>query len=64
MDDLNDVRDEEALPHHVPQVENPPRVLRDYALPLIGIQYEIQRPIIQANNFKIKPISLQLIQAI
>ena len=64
MDDLNDVRDEEALPHHVPQVANPPRVLRDYALPLIGIQSEIQRPIIQANNFKIKPISLQLIQAI
>ena len=45
------------------------RALRDYALPLAGIpsvirQSAIQENNLQANNFEIKPITLQLIQNI
>ena len=36
-----------------------PRALRDYALPLMGIPLTIQ-----ANNFELKPITLQLLQNI
>ena len=38
--------------------------LRDYALPPFGMQSMIRRPAIQANNFEIKAITLQLIQNI
>ena len=38
--------------------------LRDYVLSPIGIQPVIRRPAIQANNFKLKHVNLQLIQAI
>ena len=38
--------------------------LRDYALPLTSIKLMIWRPTIEANKFELKPIALQLIQAI
>ena len=40
------------------------RALRDYALSHAGIPPVIRESAIQANNFKIKPITLQLIQNI
>ena len=45
-------------------LDNPPMVnvtkaLRDYALSNMGIQSMIRKPAIQANNFEIKPITLQ-----
>ena len=47
-----------------PLVVNQPMALRDYALPPTGIQPVIRRPAIQANNFELKPVTLQMIQAI
>ena len=38
--------------------------LRDYALPSTDIVPVIRRPAIQANNFEIKPVTLQLFQNI
>ena len=40
------------------------RPIRDYALPLSVTSPVIKRPAIQANNFKIKSITLQLLQRI
>ncbi|KAF7814932.1 uncharacterized protein G2W53_028901 [Senna tora] len=40
------------------------RNVSDYATPkLDGLQHSIQRPSIQANNFEIKPATIQLLQA-
>ncbi|KAF7842535.1 uncharacterized protein G2W53_004833 [Senna tora] len=40
------------------------RNVSDYATPkLDGLQHSIRRPSIQANNFKIKPATIQLLQA-
>ena len=41
-----------------------PRALRDYALAPMGVPPIIQRLAIQANNFELKPITLQLLQNI
>ena len=38
----------------------PNRVLKDYFIPNVGIS-SIQRPLIQANNFEIKPEIIQII---
>ena len=39
-----------------------PRALRDYAMPsVIGNTSSIRRPAIQANNFEIKPVIIQMI---
>ena len=40
------------------------RALRDYALPPARNPSVISRPVIQANNFELKLITLQLIQNI
>ena len=40
------------------------RPIRDYALPPSVTPHVIRRPQIQANNFELKPITLQLLQAI
>ena len=40
------------------------RPIRDYALPLSVTSLVIRRPTIQANNFKLKSITLQLLQGI
>ena len=50
-----------------PDVENMDTMLppiRDYGRPSIVTQPVIRRPTIQANNFKLKPITLQLLQEI
>ncbi|KAL5566422.1 hypothetical protein UlMin_029586 [Ulmus minor] len=39
----------------------PNRALKDYSIPNVGISC-IQRPPIQANNFEIKPVIIQMIQ--
>ncbi|KAL5541132.1 hypothetical protein UlMin_044349 [Ulmus minor] len=39
----------------------PNRALKDYSIPNVGIS-SIQRPPIQANNFEIKPVIIQMIQ--
>ncbi|KAF7801000.1 uncharacterized protein G2W53_044496 [Senna tora] len=40
------------------------RNVSDYATPkLDGLQHSIRRPSIQANNFEIKPVTIQLLQA-
>ncbi|KAJ4723361.1 DNA-directed DNA polymerase [Melia azedarach] len=42
---------------------NDQRALRDYAIPTVnGASTRIRRPAIQANNFKIKPAIIQMIQ--
>ena len=39
------------------------KVLRDYAMPSVnGAILSIRRPAMQANNFEIKPASIQMIQ--
>ena len=45
-------------------MENSPSALRDYALPPASIPSIIRRPTIEANNFEIKSITLQVIQSI
>lgn len=43
--------------------ENPRRLLRDYATPIVqGTASSIRRPAIQANNFEIKPSLIQMLQ--
>ncbi|KAL5564735.1 hypothetical protein UlMin_027899 [Ulmus minor] len=37
------------------------RALKDYSIPSVGVS-SIQRPLIQANNFEIKPVIIQMIQ--
>ena len=54
----------ETVPHSAPPMEEVERTLRDYALPPTGIPPVIRQPAIQANNFELKPITLQLIQNI
>ena len=52
------------IPLNNPPVVNQPMALRDYALPPTGVQSVIRRPAIQAINFELKPVMLQMIQAI
>ncbi|KAI3445253.1 hypothetical protein Pfo_001918 [Paulownia fortunei] len=50
------------MPPHVLRVNN--RALRDYALPLVNEHLTgIRCPIIQANNFEIKPVVIQMVKA-
>ncbi|XP_024025398.1 uncharacterized protein LOC112092750 [Morus notabilis] len=51
-------------PLNNPPVVNQPMALRDYALPPTGVQLVIRKPAIQANNFELKSVMLQMIQAI
>ena len=55
---------EESMPQSAPPMGNIEKALREYALPLTDIPPVIRRPAIQANNFELKPITLQLIQNI
>ena len=48
----------ESVPPHDPPMEYFERALRDYALPHLGIPPMIKQPVISANNFEIKPITL------
>ena len=54
----------ESVSHSSPPMEELERVLRDYALPPVGIPKVIRQLAIQAKNFKLKSITLQLIQNI
>ena len=54
----------ESVPQSTLPMEDLEKALRDYALPLAGIPLVIRRSAKQANNFKLKPITLQLIQNI
>ncbi|KAL9441093.1 hypothetical protein AB3S75_019710 [Citrus x aurantiifolia] len=41
------------------------RPLRDYAVPIVnGARSSIARPVVQANNFEIKPAIIQMIQTL
>ena len=52
------------MPYSAPPMEELERALRDYALPPGAIPLLVMRLAIQANNFEVKPITLQLIQNI
>ena len=54
----------EGVPQLAPPMEDLGKALRDYVFPLAGIAPVIRRRAIQANNFKLKLITLQLIQNI
>ena len=62
-EDVNSRSGDSSSPSATPIVQSP-RALRDYALPPMGVSLVIRRPIIQANTFELKPITLQLIQNI
>ena len=69
MVDPNEARNGNNLPSNNqlmnnPLVVNQPMALWEYALPPTGIQSVIKRPAIQANNFVLKLVTLQMIQAI
>ena len=53
-----------SVPYLASPMEELERGLRDYALSPVGIPSVIRLPAIQANNFELKPITLQLIQNI
>ena len=46
------------------QLDNVFRPIRDYARPSCTTQPMIRRPTIQANNFELKFITLQLLQGV
>ena len=48
----------------VVQPDDPYMLLEEFALPPTVIQSEIRRPPIQANNFELKAVALQLLQGI
>ena len=52
------------MPQSANPMEDLEKALRDYALPPAGIPPLIRRPTIQANNFELKSITLQLLQNI
>ena len=55
---------EESVPQSAPPMKDLEKALRDYGLPPASIPLVIRRPAIHANNFELKPITLQLIQNI
>lgn len=66
MDTLEEVRGRDNAPTNEqlfnnPMVVNPPMVWSDYAMPSIAIQLAIRLSVIQANNFKLKLVTLQMI---
>ena len=72
MENLREVGNEEDVESRsegssqpsTPRMAHSLRALSDYALPLAGMPSVLRRSAIQANNFEIKPITLQLIQNI
>ena len=52
------------MPQSAPPMKDLEKALRDYGLPPASILLVIRRPTIQANNFELKPITLQMIQNI
>ena len=46
------------------QPDDPEILLEEFALPPIVIQSVIRRPLIQANNFELKAMTLQLLKGI
>ena len=46
------------------QPDNPHMLLEEFALPPIVVQLAIQRPPIQANNFELKGVTLQMLHNI
>ena len=46
------------------QPDNPHMLLKEFALPPIVVQSSIQRPPIQANNFELKGVTLQMLHNI
>ena len=49
------------MPRPFIQPNDPFMLLEEFALPLMVVQYAIQRPPIQANNFKLKTVTLQML---
>ena len=45
-------------------LDNPHMLLEDFALPPIVVQSDIQRPPIQANNFVLKGVTVQMLNNI
>ena len=43
------------------QLDNPRMLLEEFALPLTVVQSAIRRPLIQANNFELKGVTLQML---
>ena len=71
MDNMNDFREKEVgsrmgdgMNPDIAQLDNVLRPIRDYARPLSTTQHMIRRPAIQANNFELKSITLQLLQVV
>ena len=66
MENLKDVGNEEDIESRsegsshpsTPRMAHSPRALRDNAFPLAGTPSIIRRPVIQENNFELKPITL------
>ena len=48
----------------VVQPDDPDMLLEEFSLPLKVIQSVIRKPLIQANNFELKAMTLQLLQGI
>ena len=71
MDNMDVFREEEIsfrmgddVTPDTAQLDNVLRPIRDYARPLSTTQPMIRRPSIQANNFELKSITLQLLQGV
>ena len=71
MGNMEDFREEEVgsrmgdgVTPDTTQMDNFLRPIRDYAHPSSTTQPVIRRPAIQANNFKLKSITLQLLQGV